>query len=376
MAQALNSAGEPRVPDAKPSGVIEPVQYLRALAALMVVFSHANDQLRTPGLGYTPELGHFGVDLFFVISGFIMLVITEQREQTPHDFLLSRILRVAPNYWFYTTLVAVLAVAAPSVFRATAFTLPHYLQSLLFIAHENPADPGSTSPLLKLGWTLNYEMFFYVVFTAAIALSFARRLLITTAALGSLIVLGWLFAPTDPVANFYTRDIMLEFLFGMGIGWLYLHGRTGPRSALYFFGFGILCLLWANVSAGFGVMQSSVRGLVWGVPAAGVLFLALGLQPARGWVGRVLKGLGDASYTIYLFHLFPLSGLRLIWLKIGLATGYPLATYVFVLLALVVVATSGYAAYWLIERPATRLAHSLRQRLLSADRKRVTHPVQ
>lgn len=357
----------------KQPGVIEPVQYLRALAALMVVFSHANDQLRTSGIPYTPELGHFGVDLFFVISGFIMLVITEQSAPSAREFLLSRILRIAPIYWFYTTVVAVLALVAPFVFRGTEFTPLHYLQSLLFIAHENPANPASTSPLLKLGWTLNYEMFFYVVFTAAIALSFRFRAVMAAIALGGLIVLGWLLAPADPVAAFYTRDIMLEFLFGMGIGWLYVSGRLPKLPAFYLPIFGLVCLVWANFTASYDVMQSPIRGLIWGVPAAGVLVLALGLHAFRGRAGRVLKGLGDASYTIYLFHLFPLSVLRMAWVKGGMPTGQPIDTYAFVVLALIVVALTGYAAYWLIERPATNFTRSLRRRMRSADGKRVAH---
>ncbi|RYG23519.1 MAG: acyltransferase, partial [Burkholderiales bacterium] len=137
------------------------VQYLRAAAALLVVVAHAFSYQMGLGNPLVVEAGEVGVTLFFAISGFIMVHVTGPGSFSAGDFLVRRIVRIVPLYWLFTALAASLAVLAPALFKTTVFTWPHFIQSLLFIAHEAP-NRGGTSPLLSLGWTLNYEAFFYV----------------------------------------------------------------------------------------------------------------------------------------------------------------------------------------------------------------------
>lgn len=338
----------------KPAPTILSIQYLRAFAALLVVFAHANDQLRV-ALPFNPRLGHFGVDVFFVISGFIMIVISDRKTPTALGFMLDRIRRIVPIYWFYTSVVAVLAIVAGSVFRNTDFSWAHYLQSLFFIVHESPGNADSTSPLLRLGWTLNYEMFFYAIFAIAIAISFRRRLLITSLAIVALVVAGWL-VEAGVVWRFYTGSIMLEFVAGMLLGALFIaRGAPSDKLAPLFWVAAIASLVWAEAF----MWERATRGLVYGIPASILVYLTLSIRATgEGLVGKALKSLGDASYTIYLFHLFPLAALRVLWNMAGLPKTVA-ANFAFVALAMIVVSITGVIAYRLLERPLDKFAKAL-----------------
>jgi len=125
------------------------LQYLRAYAALLVVFFHAAVNAQS---GFI--VGEAGVDIFFVLSGFLMWRITN--EQTAAlAFLRNRIRRIVPVYWIASLLVFVLAELGLTS-RIVA-DLGHLLASLFFIPYKGP---GGVYPILIVGWTLNYEMFF------------------------------------------------------------------------------------------------------------------------------------------------------------------------------------------------------------------------
>ena len=105
------------------------------------------------------------------------------------------------------------------------FTLPHFILSLFFIPHLSPAVPPSISPFILLGWTLNYEMFFYAIFALAMAVSLARRVPLTMAVLVALTALGALGVfDASPALEFYSNNIVLEFVLGMMLAGLYLNG--------------------------------------------------------------------------------------------------------------------------------------------------------
>jgi exopolysaccharide production protein ExoZ len=134
--------------------IFRSIQYLRAFAALSVLLFHIT-QRGSHGV----TVGAAGVDVFFVISGFIMATITNARVITPFEFLRDRLVRIAPAYWIVTLFLVLLAAAVPLSFPT--FTAPayHLLFSLAFIPHTDPL--GGSFPVLVPSWTLNYEMFFY-----------------------------------------------------------------------------------------------------------------------------------------------------------------------------------------------------------------------
>lgn len=125
-------------------GVLLGLQYLRFFAALLVVLCHAWQMVPVVGkgdLGSEFEGGASGVDMFFVISGFIMGYITAERPVTSTRFMLDRIARIAPPYWAITLLMALVLIFAPSVFRSASFDPATLITSLLFIPWPSEAVP-------------------------------------------------------------------------------------------------------------------------------------------------------------------------------------------------------------------------------------------
>jgi exopolysaccharide production protein ExoZ len=292
------------------TGVIQPIQYLRALAALMVVWHHALIQL--PGLEamFPLRVGVYGVDLFFVVSGFIMAHTTKD-DATPWQFMRRRLVRVVPLYWLMTGAVIVGAAIAPSLFRSTSLDASHVIQSLLFIQHESPSHAGKVWPVLVPGWSLNYEMAFYAAF--AVSLWFPQRYAVLAAILGAMAATGT-----------YIPLMLLEFMTGVIVAevWSRAPVRWWP----------------AWIAAGVGLMAASMP-----LGAALVVYGSLGLP----WRSRVLRDLGDASYSIYLTHLVALGVLRVVWGKAGAGLWFMLA-------CLVMSSVTGWLVYRLIERPLVR----------------------
>ena len=338
------------------------LQALRAVAVLFVLFAHSSSQLGGGEKYRIQSTGHFGVDIFFVISGFIMVYISSRRNLDGLSFLRERVVRIVPVYWFYNLLAVAVFIAMPQAFRDTVAEPMHVLLSMFFIPHENPST-GSYSPFVRLGWTLNYEMFFYVVFAIMIAISFRRRVLLTTVALVLAAALGLLAEARGVmlpgILAYYMNDKVLEFIFGMLIAVLYLRGQLPllPKwTALVV----ILVALAVVFLTSDLEVSSSLRGLVWGPPAALILIAARSFEDVANrprW--RWLCLIGDASFTLYLLHLFPLTAYRLVWLHLGLPSEGLLPQGLFVLSAISVICVIGYIAYLVIEQPLVRGAKML-----------------
>jgi peptidoglycan/LPS O-acetylase OafA/YrhL len=348
---------------AAPSRLLS-IQALRGIAALLVVFNHAWDQLPWFKARFPLPIGHSGVDLFFVISGFVMVFITTEREHSPGSFAAARIIRIVPLYWFYTFAAAILLLTAPQLFGRNEFTLAHLIQSLAFVPHWAPADPHSISPMVKLGWTLNYEMFFYAVFTIAMVISTKARVWISLAVLIALAGLGT-FIHNGGVATIqvYTDNIVLEFAFGMMLAKLF--GVMKPFKG----DFAVACALILVGAVGIVVdaqwFEIYPRCLVYGLPAAAAVLGCLILEAGHyGKFNRLLLLTGDASYSIYLAHLFPLAILRFAWNRLDLPTVGWGATTIFVMLCWCLGVCAGIVSYLAIERPLSRVARRAAKHLM------------
>lgn len=337
------------------------IQYLRAFAALLVVFHHARYQITDFEVFFKAGVwpfGQAGVDIFFVISGFIMWVTTSSRPTAPADFIRNRIVRIVPMYWLVTLAVAAAALLLPNLFRAVELTPEHVIKSLLFVPHFYPSAPTRIWPLLIPGWTLNYEMFFYLVFTAALFLPRALIIPAISALFAAISAIGLVVAFEDPILIFFTDSIILEFVAGMLIGRLYLEGRLAMPAwvAVPAIAAG---LVWMIVLTPWETPET--RLLVWGVPAVLTVVACLSLE-SRGAVGpnRLLTLLGDASYSIYLTHILTLGVIRTVWNRLGLVEQDPLAAWIFIAAALAISSAVGVAVYFLLEAPIQRLARRRR----------------
>ncbi|NKL87859.1 acyltransferase family protein [Rhizobium leguminosarum] len=284
------------------------LQYLRAIAALMVVYFHAVLQLAkvNPAVDATAFVyGETGVDIFFVLSGFVMWLTTSGRAMSPIDFARRRIKRIVPLYWLATLFSATVALVAPSLLKSTVFDLPHLIASLFFLPWANPADPSTVAPVVVPGWTLNYEMFFYFVFALLLPLQEVRRIPAMFAVFAVVLVACQLL-PETTVTRFYREPIMLEFLAGVVLGWLYGQKVLLPNR-----------WAWAALAIGFAfliineaLMPPESRFYAWGIPAIFIVYGAISIDfsrlPLIGW----LNYLGDCSYSIYITHAFTLAFLR------------------------------------------------------------------
>lgn len=280
------------------------VQYLRAVAALMVVLHHA----RSPKPWLFNPLEEFnggtaGVDIFFVISGFIMF--TAARGEQVGTFLWRRLVRVAPLYWIATLLMLALALRG-----GEALTPERWIalwKSLLFIPHFSVDFPDQIYPYFIPGWTLNYEMFFYALF--AIGIAVGRPLVATACIIGSLVALGLAIQPEDSAVGVtYTNLLLLDFLAGVFIG--YLHAKRGIRSLGILLPLGFIVIL----SVGENVI---LRGLA----ASAILVGALSLERSMPRLD-LLKSLGDASYAIYLFHVPAMLAVSAVIKRLPLSQGW------------------------------------------------------
>lgn len=291
---------------------IDQLQLIRLLAAMLVLVGHARDKVAAGAdtLGGAANFYAGGVDVFFVLSGFIMFVISREDAGRPGgwlDFLRKRLTRVVPPYWFFTTLMLGVMVVMPGLVSSAELAPLHVLGSYLFIPVDNPQ--GEAFPLLALGWTLNHEVFFYALF--ALGLLFARPVgvWVTTGLVASCGLMGWLAAPTQAPASFWLNPIVFEFLLGMALGSLHQRGfRLPARRAA---GLALLGVagLWIASGGFHGGVLVPERALWMGLPA--LLLVAAGAlvdsPPSTGlWMRAGVLG-GDASYALYLSHPFTLA---------------------------------------------------------------------
>lgn len=352
-----------------PGAILPTVQILRGVAALMVAYLHLYAVS-----GYEAELWPSfwpadvevlarGVDIFFVISGFIMLVTS--RSMAPGDFILRRLVRIAPLYWFFTLLIVVAATTKPDLFRTTVVTLGGAIKSLAFIPYVNEGRPDEISPLLPPGWTLNYEMMFYAVFTGALFAPLRYRVALC-AGIFSILVASRITAADEQsaVVRFYSDPILFEFVGGMIVGHLYLSSLKLSKATC-----------WSMIAIGFGLILTAVldvhpgdvtwRPIAYGLPSC--LIVLGGVCLDKGGTGqgtwRVPALLGDASYSIYLSHMFVLGAERSAWKVLGLAQQTAWHAAGFALVGMAGVCVGGVLCYWYIEKPLLHSCQGLLRRV-------------
>jgi exopolysaccharide production protein ExoZ len=365
--EALQGRRAPAVPRGGGIAVatrpIPALQILRALAALSVIYAHIRYDFSVKfGIAeFPPRIAPLdaGVDVFFVISGFVMVYASERlfkRGAGPREFLARRILRIVPLYW----LTSLTALAYILVRQRTSDLLPHAVfykwaaASFLFIPYAR--TNGELSPLNGVGWTLNYEMLFYAVFAAAVCLS--RRAAIAGIALlfAAMVLAGLHFAPLPDPFGFWCDPLILEFVFGMLIALALREGLRLPSWLAHGVILGGLAAL--LVEQHLAVAMSRV--LQYGVPSA-LIVAGLALNPSAlgaagsGLFARAFGFLGNASYSIYLVHPFALTAPRL--LHFGLAgdgTAPPSQPWLYASLQLATALAAGVIVHLGVERPITR----------------------
>ncbi|TPJ74070.1 acyltransferase [Mesorhizobium sp. B2-7-1] len=317
------------------------VQYLRGLAACAVVCFHVSEQFGGPF-----HVGAAGVDVFFVISGFIMWVTTAGRPANPWRFMGRRITRIVPLYWIVTLLTAAGILLKPQFFYGHFFSVPNFVGSLFFLP---VLQEGALHPIVIQGWTLCYEMMFYLVFTLVLFMGERWRFGVLTGALVAIVALH--FVLPAGYARAFTDPVVIEFAAGVVVGRLWLQGARLPLGvALAMAGAGFLLF-----AAGPLFDADLPRALRWGPPAALIVAGAVFAERARPFKPAALPSfLGDASYSIYLWHVV----VGVLATGVVLRTGVPAALQPTTIL----VATLALSAmlYLVVEKPLIGLLHPQR----------------
>ena len=275
---------------------INNIQALRAFAAVAVTIFHSQY-----ALPHMPAIGAFGVDIFFVISGYIMAYISETK---PIFFIRRRLIRILPPYWAMTLLLFVFAWKFPQLLQATQASKQELIKSLLFIPYYK--SNGLLRPLLFVGWSLNYEMFFYMTLALALFILPKYALLLASVFIIIMMVICYPFAAHGAIPAFYSSGMMLEFI--LGIVAYFLVRCVSTAQATRFRSVSLFCLVASMIAIAFneglfglsnGWHRSIASGLISFIMIASAILLAQG-----GWDVTMTSVVlvGDASYVLYLLH--------------------------------------------------------------------------
>ncbi len=331
------------------------IQILRGIAAVMVLVYHIGNELSDRGFPVAvPEgvgLGSAGVDIFFVVSGFIMVHSTAAafaKPGAPVLFLLRRIVRLVPLYWLVTTcIVAALALqVGPAALDRDTLRWAAASYAFLFYPHVG----GGDFPIYAQGWTLNFEMVFYVGFAAALAFKRSKALSALSVGFLALSMVGWFVVLPWPATRL-TDSNSVEFVLGIALAQIYARGfRLSARAAVALAAAGVLAFA---LTIGSVDDWLPARGFVWGPPALAIVAAAALFTPqGSGGARRALEALGDASYSLYLVHYAFFMGLAATLSRFGSITKIRIPLYCALCFAGAI--ALAFAVHHLVERPVTR----------------------
>ncbi|HHW4679793.1 MAG TPA: acyltransferase family protein [Xylella sp.] len=337
------------------------IQLLRGIAAVLVVLCHVVHAEVVHGRGKAilseslAQFGYAGVDLFFVISGFVMTTVIAGKYGSGANaarFLIRRGMRILPLYWLFTTAIIVLMYVRPGTIDSSYQERSILASYLLW--------PQSALPHLQVGWTLSYEAFFYLTMTSAIAFVQEQRVPLFFVAWATILLVLQTVTNTSPWGHIITSPMGWEFIAGALVG---IYWRRLPAHCAG------VCL-WLGIVGFFGaavVLQALrifsefalLRTLVFGIPS---VLMVLGTVRAES-AGKLssskwLNWLGDASYSIYLSHLLVLTLLSRLWSVSGL--NQQVWQHIgFIFTTIIACCIAGWLSYRFIERPLLSIGDRL-----------------
>ncbi|MEL0027737.1 MAG: acyltransferase [Perlucidibaca sp.] len=270
------------------------LQFLRCIGCLLVVHAHLTHHY----------VGYYFLDVFFIVSAFVMGMLMTRPQLSQNKFVKDRLTRAVPFYWSLTFIIFAIALVAPSLLGTGTADPMHLLKSLFFIPYENAQ--GILSPLLPVAWTMNYEILLYVFSCLAFGLAPRHRLAFVAAALIAINFIGRLLVDRYEEALLYAGWYMLDFPLGLLLWHLYEHHRQrlamSLRTALTVIALTSAFMLYAEQS----LVDHIDRFWLYGLPSTVLIWATLCCEPhiPRGRLTTVMVWIGDASFSIYLIHVF------------------------------------------------------------------------
>lgn len=350
--------------------LLERLQALRFLAAAAVVIRHIFMELEQHGVAFPLRdialqiPWGAGVDVFFVISGFVITVSAVDKPQSAGaagDFIVRRLIRLWPTYALFTALMLVAMAAIPDNLNHPTIDPAHTAASFVFLPWPEPGD-AALYPVLGQGWTLNYEMFFYACF-AGVMLAPARHRIGMLWAGGVALVLAGLVWKLPLPLGYWADTIVLEFLFGVALAGAYRRVQANSSWMVLAALAGMATVVFVSMS-----WPDLPRVVKAGIPAllivGGIVFSG---RTVEKWFGcPPLATLGNASYALYLSHTFTVNLLLIVWMKLGFD-----APWAFVAIAFIASVAVSLATYLVLEKPSMAFLKDQYSNLRSRRRARL-----
>ena len=333
------------------------IQYLRGIAALLVVLSHIawkNIQAGGDTMHWWHEAGQFGVDIFFIISGFIMVYITQNMHQKPHGvrtFIKKRFIRIVPLYWFYTIIALTIFIVMPERVNSAGGDTQIF-KSLFLLPLAS-----SENYLVGVGWTLHYEFIFYILFAFGLLLTRA----LGNIAVGSVILFSVYYASfismegMSYIAHSFLNDIFIEFALGMLLFHIINNLKRFHISLSFLsIGIGLLQFYYLHTGGSFTGIHHIDTGMSAFLICFGVISLEYFLVKKEI---KLLTKLGDASYSLYLLHPFVL--VAVVMVNDKFQDTIPQNQTFLIMMMLIVSLISGYISHIYIEKNLIKLTKRL-----------------
>jgi exopolysaccharide production protein ExoZ len=347
---------------------IENIQALRGIAVLLVVFSHISilEGIYAQYDFILPDffiIGFSGVDLFFVISGFVMVNVTRESFQNRGEtqrFLYHRLTRIYPLYWFYSSLILFVWIIHPAWVNSDQGSQINVIASFLLL-------PQNILPLVSVGWTLVHEMYFYFIFAILLLLP-KKNFLLGVIFWGCIVaIVNICFSDiSNPFLLVYSHPLTIEFIIGCLIALLY-YRKPLPGNAFLIASASLISwvlgyYLFRKLSGNL-IPLGWEKVLIFGVPSALAVYAALLFESKNAaLLPRWIRSIGDASYSIYLSHILVLHAIGKIWRTIA-TEGY-IDNILMMIAMITAVIITGFLSYNLIERKMLNITRNVEKKYL------------
>jgi exopolysaccharide production protein ExoZ len=337
-------------------GQIDGLQILRAVAVFLVAWLHAGQTLGDWRVAELPHFMAFGIDIFFVISGFIMSSVLLRTRKAPGasatwGFLKRRLIRIFPIYWVFALL------ESARLIHGHGFFLQNYFPSFLLLPGLYP----KYALVLQFSWTMIFEMFFYYVLAAILFATVKQAVPVSIAFFAAMVLLGQIIDVQQPFWITFSSPLLLEFIFGAvaALGFLRLGQKRRLGVAILLVGIMISLYMRAHPQQGgaLGIdMVLSSHGalkhvLTWGIGATGIVSGVVFWSPVvQSLPAKIAVILGNASYSAYLASELVIEFMARLLIRMG---GHPTLgkEVLFQFLLVVAVFLGGWISYKFVERP-------------------------
>ena len=345
------------------------IQFLRAIAAILVAYAHSvTVQMRfshsfQQDLFHLPGLGAAGVDIFFVISGFIISYSAGRYKggREGAAFLGHRFKRINPVYYLVTVLLILLSLHPQLKDHSFLLTWTQIGKSIILLPVFDRT--GFSGIILSQGWTLSFEWFFYLLFLATILSRTRHKERWLMIMISTLVTAGLFLHGGDYRLHFISNPILLEFLLGVVIYWCYSRISV-PKTTARILLFSGIALYILEIGTGYGYIGDSTRTVdgslsllrlfLWGIPAAllvsGCLFVEKNGSGSFILNNKLIDLLGNSSYSLYLLHFIVFDLCVALYLRVGFFMNPDLAIFVQLVLAI----TASALFYKWVEAPLLR----------------------